>query len=105
VDTKNINPIARSLLQLPSSARSLALVEFAQSSGLAQVPQERRSPWETTSFGLGHVLRDAKAKGADAALVGLGGSATHDLALGALQALGYRFSDCDGNRLVQLPIP
>lgn len=93
VDTAQISPLAVKRLELPTSLRKLAIIEFAQSSGIALVPQTKRSPWTTTSFGLGQTIAHAQANGAEAILVGLGGSATNDLALGALQALGYRFFD------------
>ncbi|EDY84165.1 glycerate kinase subfamily [Verrucomicrobiia bacterium DG1235] len=105
VETKTISPPAAKLLALPANTKTLAIVEFAQSSGIALVPQDQRSPWTTTSYGLGQTIAHAKASGADAILVGLGGSATHDLALGALQALGYRFLDKDSNEVAELPIP
>ncbi len=80
---------------LPGSVRSLigaqsgliAVVEMATASGLQWLPFEQRDPWSTTSFGTGELLRLAAA-GANAVLLGVGGSATHDLGLGALQALG-----------------
>ncbi|MDQ8186064.1 glycerate kinase [Pelagicoccus sp. SDUM812002] len=89
VDVAKISGPAATRLDLPTDSQKLAIVEFAQSSGIALVPSERRSPWTTTSRGLGQTIAHAQAEGADAILVGLGGSATNDLALGALQALGY----------------
>lgn len=105
VDTKSIAPEAAQLLGLPESCSTLAIVEFAQSSGIALVPEEARTPWTTTSFGLGETLAKAREAGADAALVGLGGSATHDLALGALRALGYQFLDREGRLVEAFPSP
>ncbi|MDQ8183357.1 glycerate kinase [Pelagicoccus sp. SDUM812005] len=96
VETARISAAAAQRLALPDSLQTLAIVEFAQSSGIALVPQEQRSPWTTTSYGLGQTIAHAQERGAQAILVGLGGSATNDLALGALQALGYRFLDSQG---------
>ncbi len=105
IDTAKLQPGARAMLNLPVGTSKLAIVELAQSSGIALVPQDRRSPWTTNTHGLGQTIAAARESGADAALVGLGGSATNDLALGALQALGFRFMDRHGNALAGLPTP
>ena len=77
----------------------VAVIEMATASGLALVPQAERDPWTATSAGTGGLMRSAAEAGAGALLLGVGGSATHDLGLGALQALGFRFLDCDGRSL------
>jgi glycerate 2-kinase len=96
---------ARSLLQLglPGSAQ-LALVEMAAASGLALLAPADRDPWQTTSQGTGQLIRAAAELGAGAVLLGVGGSATNDLGLGALGALGLAFLTADGRRL-EAPVP
>ena len=74
----------------------LAVIELASASGLELLPPEQRDPWHTTTRGTGEQLRSAGAAGATAILLGLGGSATNDLGLGALAALGFRFFDAAG---------
>ncbi|MBK1878324.1 glycerate kinase family protein [Pelagicoccus mobilis] len=105
VKTTNITPAAQRQLDLPPETQTLAIVEFAQSSGIALVPPEERSPWTTTSYGLGQTIAHAQKQGAEAILIGLGGSATNDLAIGALQALGYQLLRSDGSLLDPLPTP
>ncbi|MBC2606801.1 glycerate kinase family protein [Pelagicoccus albus] len=105
VATDKISAAAAEKLDLPSSVGTLAILEFAQSSGIALVPQKDRSPWTTTSFGFGQTIAHAISEGAEAILIGLGGSATNDLAVGALQALGFRLLDKDGEELKRLPTP
>ncbi|WP_191618925.1 glycerate kinase family protein [Pelagicoccus enzymogenes] len=105
VQTAKISAAARDRLALPADVETLAIVEFAQSSGIALVTQEQRSPWTTTSYGLGQTIAHAQSRGADAILIGLGGSATNDLALGALQALGYQFFAGQSQRLETLATP
>lgn len=83
----------------------VAIIEMAASSGIALTPIEKRSPWTTTSAGLGELIKAAEMVGAQGAVVGLGGSATHDLALGALWKLGYRFLDAEGEWLQTPPTP
>ena len=77
----------------------LAIIEMATASGLALLPPGQRTPWETTSRGTGQLLRAAVELGAKSILLGVGGSATHDLGLGALTALGFEFRDANGAQL------
>ena len=76
----------------PNHAR-IAVIEMAAVAGLQQVPQAQRHPQHCTTYGVGELIRIAAAQGADAILLGIGGSATSDLGLGALQALGLQFLD------------
>jgi glycerate kinase len=92
VDLSTLNPAARALLDLPVEGR-LALVEMAQASGLEQLATSERDPWQTSSYGTGKLMAHAIARGADAILLGIGGSATNDLGLGALEALGIMAYD------------
>lgn len=73
--------------------RRIAVIEMAAASGLALVPPEARDPWRTSSYGTGQLLRAAAEMRADFIVLGVGGSATSDLGLGALSALGLEFRD------------
>jgi glycerate kinase len=97
---------ARALLDLPASAagRPVAVLEMAAASGLALLEPGARDPWATTTAGTGELIRAAAAAGAGAVLLGVGGSATHDLGLGALTALGLRTVGANGAALAD-PIP
>ena len=97
---------ARERLALASlrDSDTVAIVEMAACSGLALVPPERRDPWRTTSYGTGQALAAAFANGARAILLGVGGSATHDLGLGALAALGLHGREVHGTELFP-PVP
>lgn len=83
----------------------IAVVEMAAASGLAQVPRPERNPWRTTSYGTGELLRRAAEAGARLILLGVGGSATNDLGLGSLAALGWRFLDAAGRPVAPHPTP
>lgn len=76
-----------------------ALIEMAAVSGLPLVPEEKRNPMLTTTYGTGELIRDALEQGCRRFIVGIGGSATNDAGLGMLQALGFRFRDKQGNLL------
>jgi glycerate kinase len=78
---------------------TVAVVEMASASGLALLPPGRRDLVRATSAGTGELVRAAAATGARAILLGVGGSATHDLGLGALGALGLRFEGAAGEAL------
>lgn len=91
-------------LQLGSSARRLAVVDMASVNGLALVPRAELDVWRSSSWGTGELLLEARALGADAILLGVGGSATSDLGLGALAALGLRFTT-DTGAIISPPLP
>ena len=88
---------------LPLDA-TIAVIGMASASGLAQLQPGERDPWKTTSRGTGELIAAAMLSGAKGVILGLGGSATHDLGLGALEALGFRFLDTQG-KAVSPPIP
>lgn len=105
VPEKNIPLSARRLLDWQTGIDQVAVIEMAESSGIALTPIEGRSPWDATTAGLGELIRSAHEQGAGGAIIGLGGSATHDLALGALWRLGYRFYDASGKEIDEAPVP
>ena len=99
-----IPPAAQALLALPSlpmHAR-IAVLEMAQASGLALLGHQERDPWRTSTRGTGQMMRAAIKAGAQAVILGVGGSATHDLGLGALNVLGVKFHQADGRILRSL---
>lgn len=98
---------AQKQLAMPATTRDdelIAIVEMAAISGLALLPADARDPWQTTSRGTGELLRAAADAGAAAIVLGVGGSATNDLGLGALAALGLTFHTASGD-FVPDPIP
>ena len=52
-----------------------------------------KNPLETTTYGVGELIRDAIGRGCRRFIVGIGGSATNDGGTGMLTALGYEFLD------------
>jgi glycerate kinase len=89
-EIENLPSAVSTSLGLPSTGK-LGIVEMAQAAGLAELPQAERNPWKTSTFGVGEMLREAKFLGVDAILLGIGGSSTNDLGVGALAALGVNF--------------
>jgi glycerate kinase len=73
-----------------------AVIEMAAASGLPLVPEGKRDPTATTTFGTGELIRAALERGRRKLIVGIGGSATTDAGAGMAQALGVRLLDEKG---------
>jgi len=73
------------------SESKTAIIEMAQASGLTLVPEGLRNPLNTTTYGVGEIIKEAINKGCRHFIVGIGGSATNDAGVGMLQALGFEF--------------
>ncbi len=78
--------------------RRLAIIEVAAASGLPLLG-DALNPTQASTFGTGQLIREALDRGADAVILGLGGSATVDAGTGLVAALGGRFLDADGSTL------
>jgi len=78
-----------------------AVMEMAAASGLPLVPQDKRDPRVTTTYGTGQLMKSALEKGLKKIIIGIGGSATNDGGTGMAQALGARFLDASGKELPQ----
>ncbi|WP_405362376.1 glycerate kinase [Kitasatospora sp. NBC_00085] len=76
-----------------------AVVELAQSSGLARLPGGRTAPLAAGSYGVGQLIGRAVSLGAKRIVLGLGGSACTDGGAGMVQALGVSLLDADGTEL------
>ena len=83
---------------------SVGIVEMSAASGLALLEAGMRDPLRATTRGTGQLILAAAGSGAGAILLGVGGSATHDLGLGALGALGITFAGAGGETL-DPPVP
>lgn len=76
-----------------------AIVEMSGAAGIILVPEQERNPMNTTTYGVGEVIKDAVDKGCRRFIVGIGGSATNDGGIGMLQALGYGMLNANGNQV------
>lgn len=76
-----------------------AVVEMAQASGLPLVPEGKRNPLITTTYGTGELIREALDRKCQRLIIGIGGSATNDGGAGMAQALGVRLLDDAGKPL------
>ncbi len=76
-----------------------AVMDMA-AAALTLVPDEKRNPLNTTTYGVGEMMADALTRGCRRILLGIGGSATNDGGIGMLQALGFDVVDREGE-----PVP
>ncbi|MBN2879514.1 MAG: glycerate kinase [Clostridia bacterium] len=74
-----------------------AIIEMASCSGLTLVPESLRNPMKTTSRGTGEMIKHVLDEGIRNIIIGIGGSATNDGGIGAMQALGAEFYDAENN--------
>jgi glycerate 2-kinase len=78
-----------------------AVIEMAAAAGLRLVPTDVRNPLNTTTFGVGQLIKAALDGGAERILLGCGDSGTNDGGAGMAQALGVRLLDPYGKDLEQ----
>ena len=78
--------------------RDTAVVEVANTCGLATLPGGVLAPMTASSYGFGEAIRSALLSPRRLVLA-LGGSASTDGGAGMLGALGYRFLDRSGQPL------
>lgn len=76
-----------------------AIIEMSGAAGITLIEEQERNPLNTTTYGVGEVIKDAILKGCRHFIVGIGGSATNDGGIGMLQALGYGILDAEGNQV------
>ncbi|MCK4583798.1 glycerate kinase [candidate division WOR-3 bacterium] len=71
----------------------IGIVEMAKASGLALLSENEKNPLLTTSYGTGELINVLVKRGVKKIIVGVGGSATIDMGIGCMQAIGVRFLD------------
>jgi glycerate kinase len=82
-------------------ASRTAIIEMAEASGLQLLPSHQRDACRSSTFGTGELIRAALDAGAQRVILAIGGSATNDAGAGALQALGVRLLDAQGQALAR----
>jgi len=79
--------------------KKTAVIEMAEASGLTLVPENKRNPLITTTYGTGQLIKAALDQGCRKMIVGIGGSATNDGGAGMVQALGVKLLDREGKEI------
>lgn len=94
-----LDPLGRSLTAAYGLNGTCAVIEMARASGMKLLSRDELNPLKTSSYGTGQLILDAVEKGANEILLAVGGSATVDMGMGLLEALGVRFFDSQNNLL------
>lgn len=76
-----------------------AFIDVSTASGIGLIGNEIKNPFVASTFGTGLLIQKAVEEGAEEIILGLGGSATIDLGIGILAALGISFLDEKGRDL------
>ncbi|WPR77004.1 glycerate kinase [Algoriphagus sp. NG3] len=76
-----------------------AYLDISSASGIAQLGNEPKNPFVASTYGTGLLIQQVIKLGAEEVVLGLGGSATIDLGIGILAALGIIFLDAKGRQL------
>ena len=76
-----------------------AILEMSAAAGITLIDAKDRNPMNTTTYGVGEMIKDAIGKGCRHFFIGIGGSATNDGGIGMLQALGYGMLDTEGKQV------
>lgn len=76
-----------------------AVIEAAAAAGLTLLSPSERNPMYASSRGFGEQILHALQDGCRRFILGLGGSATNDGGIGCMQALGFSFTDGNGNEV------
>jgi glycerate 2-kinase len=80
-----------------------AIIEMADASGLRLLSRDELDPLNATSFGTGQLIDAALNNDVRKIILCVGGTATVDGGVGALQALGVKFIDHNSNEIANLP--
>jgi glycerate kinase len=78
-----------------------AFIESAMTCGPFLLASSERNPLNTSTHGLGLIIRDAIRQGAGRIFIGLGGSVTNDGGTGMLRTLGAVFHDKNGDLIME----
>jgi glycerate kinase len=81
-------------------AGSVAYIQMSEAAGMVKLgSNEKNNALETSTFGVGELIKEAIEKEAEKIVITLGGSATSDLGVGMAAALGWRFLDKEGKEI------
>lgn len=76
-----------------------AIIEMSGAAGITLIAESDRNPLNTTTYGVGQIIKEAASRGCRHFIIGIGGSSTNDGGIGMLQALGYGMLDKNKNQV------
>ena len=103
ISSQDIDPALQEFINLPCAGK-IAVIEMSSIAGLADLMTTERNPWLTCTFGVGQLLKDVTSLGVSSILLGIGGSSTNDMGVGALCSLGVKFFN-DAGLPITFPCP
>ena len=92
------NPLGNIIESKYGVVGETAIIEMASAAGITLVTDKERNPMNTTTYGVGEMIKDAVENGYRDFVIGIGGSATNDGGTGMLAALGYEFLTKEGKK-------
>ncbi len=99
VEAFGLDPLGRSKVGFYFLHGDTAYLDVSTLSGIRHLQPYELDPNVCSTFGTGQLILDAVGKGAKNIVLGLGGSATIDMGLGILWALGFVFLDRQGKEI------
>lgn len=93
------NPLSEAVTSRYIIRENLCVMEMAQACGLRLLYKDKLDVMESSSIGLGEMIVDGLNNGCEKFFIGIGDTATNDMGMGMLYALGVRFFDKNLNSL------
>lgn len=93
------NPLSEAVTSRYIIKENLCVMEMAQACGLRLLYKDKLDVMESSSIGLGEMIVDGLNNGCEKFFIGIGDTATNDMGMGMLYALGVRFFDKNLNSL------
>lgn len=93
------NPLSEAVTSRYIIKENLCVMEMAQACGLRLLYRDKLDVMESSSIGLGEMIVDGLNNGCEKFFIGIGDTATNDMGMGMLYALGVRFFDKNLNSL------
>ncbi len=102
IEMLTLDPIGRPVLGYFywDESSSSAYLDVSTASGIKLLDEAHKKPKITSTFGTGLLIQKAISLGVKQVYIGLGGTASIDLGIGILAALGYVFLDENGRALI-----
>ncbi len=94
VEVEVENPLGKTITaQYGVIHEHTVVLEAASAIGLGLLTNEEKSPMDTSSYGVGQLIKSALDEGFQNFIIGLGGTSTNDGGAGMAQALGIQFTN------------
>ncbi|MEZ5059763.1 MAG: glycerate kinase [Saprospiraceae bacterium] len=93
------DPLLENTRRITSLRKTQLLLNCLLLQVLPLLKDSEKNPFKTSTFGTGELILDAFKKGFKKINLFIGGSCTNDAAIGIAAAIGYKFTDANGDEL------